>query len=108
MLLIHRFGTLNTLFPGHYILRQVISLLLLDTAWAWNTNTDENVQPTCTIDCKMVTKYSAMIVAFPGHSQLLFIYTIIDFIEVDIRIYLPESYIDRAHKVKVNITFKGR
>ena len=40
-------------------------------AWAWNTNTDENVQPS--IDCETVTKYSAMIVAFPGHTHLLLI-----------------------------------
>ena len=36
-------------------------------------------------------------------------YTIIDFNEVDIRIYLPEKVIiHRGRKTEVNITFKGR
>ena len=36
-------------------------------------------------------------------------YTIIDFNEVDIRIYLPEKVIiHRGRKAEVNITFKGR
>ena len=36
-------------------------------------------------------------------------YTIIDFIEVDIWIYLPEKVIiHRGRQAEVNITFKGR
>ena len=36
-------------------------------------------------------------------------YTIIDFNEVDIRIYLPEKVIiHRGRQAEVNITFKGR
>ena len=36
-------------------------------------------------------------------------YTIIDFNEVDIRIYRPEKVIiHRGRKAEVNITFKGR
>ena len=35
-------------------------------------------------------------------------YTIIDFNEVDMRIYLPEKVIFTGHKAEVNITFKGR
>ena len=36
-------------------------------------------------------------------------YTIIDFNEVDIRIYLPDkNYIHRGRKAEVNIIFEGR
>ena len=36
-------------------------------------------------------------------------YTIIDFNEVDIRIYLPKKVIvQRGHEAEVNIAFKGR
>ena len=39
----------------------------------------------------------------------VYYYTIIDFNEVDIRIYLPEKVIfHRGRLAKVNITFKGR
>ena len=36
-------------------------------------------------------------------------YTIIDFNEVDIRIYLPDkNYVHRGRKAEVNIIFEGR
>ena len=44
-----------------------------------------------------------------GISSTTKYYTIIDFIEVDMRIYLPEkSDIHQGSKAEVNITFKGR
>ena len=58
MLLMHRFGTLNTLVPGHYILRQLICLSrILYIDWPWNTNINENTQPP--VNCEMAAKYSA-------------------------------------------------
>ena len=37
MLLMHRFGTLNTLVLGHYILQQIIYLM----PWPWSMNINE-------------------------------------------------------------------
>ena len=41
MMLMHRFGTLNTLVLGHYIVQQVIDLM----PWPWSKNINEKVQP---------------------------------------------------------------
>ena len=37
----HRFSTLNTLGPGHYILQHMICLSLLYMAWPYNVLKEE-------------------------------------------------------------------
>ena len=59
MLLMHGFGTFNTLVPGHYILWQLILLSLLYMAWPWNRNINENGHPP--VACETATKYSAIL-----------------------------------------------
>ena len=59
MLIMHRFGTLNSLLPGHFILQQLIYLPLLYMDWPWNMNINENFQPT--VDCEMATEYSTIL-----------------------------------------------
>ena len=52
-MLMHRFGTLNTLVLGHYIVQQVIDLM----PWPWSKNINEKVQPP--VYWEMVTKHNA-------------------------------------------------
>ena len=54
MLLMHGFGALNMLILGNYILRQLICMSLLNMAWHWNINFNENVQPS--VDWETATK----------------------------------------------------
>ena len=57
MLLMRRFGILNTLIPGHYILQQLIHSLPIYINWQWNMNINEKTQPP--VNCEIVAKYSA-------------------------------------------------
>ena len=49
----HRFVSLITSDPDHYILGQLIHLWLFNMAWSWNMNFEEKVQPPV---CETLTK----------------------------------------------------
>ena len=59
MLLTHRYGTLNILITGHFILWQLICLLLIYMTKPWNMNINVNVQPP--VDCKTASSYNAIL-----------------------------------------------
>ena len=70
VLLMHGFGTLNTLFLGYYSLQQLILLSLLYMTWPLNMNINENLQPS--VDCEMDTKYSARLFVNLGEYNVEF------------------------------------
>ena len=64
MMLMHGFGTLNTLVPGHNILRHLLGLSRLYMTWPWNMNTNKNFQPP--VGYEMETKYSGRLFVYLG------------------------------------------